>query len=256
MGAGGLKLVANGAGFVQTQRMADAPDLLVVMPVFNERASVRKVVTEWFHEVNDWTERFCFLVIDDGSEDGTPEIVRRLIDQLGDRLELRSRENRGHGQSCLEGYRAGVERGVPFLFQIDSDGQCDPQFFFRLWRERERFDVIYGHRKRRDDGWRRVAASLVLKMVLRVVAGVWCADANTPYRLMRTDAVAPYLPGIPSDFFLANVALAVLLRRETSIRHGRVPIRFRERYGGEPSVPLGNFGARASELVRQLAGLC
>ena len=235
--------------------MAAPPELLVVMPVYNEQASVRKVVREWFEEIENWTEEFCFLAINDGSSDGTRRLLARMQEELGDRLQVIDQENMGHGQSCLKGYGFAVERQIPYVFQIDSDGQCDPQFFFRFWRDRARYDVIYGQRQSRDDGFRRLVASIVLKLVLWAVCGVYCIDANVPYRLMRTSVLLPCLGRIPSDFVLGNIALAVLLRRSPAIRHGKVPIHFRERYGGEPTVPMGRFGQKAVELVSQLQRL-
>ncbi|WP_395750212.1 glycosyltransferase family 2 protein [Prosthecobacter sp.] len=234
---------------------SDPPELLVVMPVYNESASVRKVVNEWFTEIENWTGKFVFLAINDGSTDGTGDILLQLRGKFGERLEIVDRENRGHGQSCLQGYRLAIERGIPFIFQLDSDGQCDPQYFFRFWRDRNKFDVIYGVRKRRDDGWRRVIASMVLRLTLLVFTRVNCADANVPYRLMRTAACADTINRIHAQFFLANVGLTVLLRHQPGIMEGLVPIRFRERYGGEPSVPLGKFATRAVEMVRQLRDL-
>jgi len=180
-------------------------ELLIVMPVYNEEASVRKVVLEWFTEIEQWTEKFTFLIIDDGSKDSTPSRLEGLAQRLGPRIEIIRQANQGHGQSCLNGYRLAVERNIPFVFQIDSDGQCDPQYFFRFW----------------------------------------------PYRLMRVSVLPHALVRIPKDFFLANVALAVLLRRRSDVRHANVPIHFRERYGGEPSVRLGKFGEKALELIRQ-----
>jgi len=232
-----------------------APELMIVMPVFNEEASVRKVVTEWVLELENWTQDFVFLALDDGSQDNTRAVFEKLREQLGSRLEIITHPNRGHGQTCLEGYRRAFERGIPWVFQIDSDGQCDPQFFFRFWRLREKCDVVYGVRKKRDDGWRRVLASRVLRLTLALSCGVNCVDANVPYRLMRTTMLRDAVGRIPADFFLANVALAVLLRRERKAREERVPIHFRERYGGEPSVALGQFGSKAGELVRQLRAL-
>lgn len=225
---------------------------MIVMPVYNEQASVRKVVMEWFQEVQNWTENFVFFAINDGSQDDTPQTLLRLREQLGERLEVRDQANIGHGQSCLIGYREACARRIPYVFQIDSDGQCDPQYFFRFWRERARFDVIYGHRTKREDGWRRVVASYALRATLLFTARVDCVDANVPYRLMGTAKLQMILERIPRDFFLANVALAVLLRREASFRHGSVPIRFRERYGGEPSVKLGKFGEKARQLTAQI----
>ena len=63
------------------------------------------------------------------------------------------------------------------------------------------------------------------------------------------------LEKIRPDFHLANIALAVLLKKNPSIRQGVVPIHFRERYGGEPNVPITKFGEKALELKRQLKHL-
>jgi len=123
------------------------------------------------------------------------------------------------------------DRSIPYVFQIDSDGQCDPQYFFRFWRDREKFDVIYGKRVRRDDGWRRSLASLVLRAFLLLFFRVNCVDANVPYRLIRTAILPDVLGLIPRSFFLANVAVAVLLKLKPGVRHSTIAIHFRERYG-------------------------
>jgi len=231
------------------------PELIIVMPVYNEQASVRKVVNEWFQEVENWTEDFVFLAINDGSKDGTLKILERLRLKLGERIEIVDQPNSGHGQSCINGYRIARDRGIPYVFQIDSDGQCDPQYFFKFWRERENFDAIYGKRVRRDDGWRRVVASKVLWTTLIVFGRVNCVDANVPYRLMKIQTIASFLDKVPREFFLANVALAILLARNKSIKTGAVPIHFRERYGGEPSVRMSKFGNKAFELISQIQSM-
>jgi len=228
---------------------------MVVMPVYNEQASAGKVVTEWFAEIEKRTQDFSFLALDDGSQDDTREVLEKLQEQFGPRLEIISRDNRGHGQTCLEGYQLALDRGVSWVFQIDSDGQCDPHYFSQVWELREQCDVIYGVRNKRDDGWRRVLASRILRLTLAITCGVNCVDANVPYRLMRTAVLRDLVDRIPADFCLANIALAVVLRRAGKAREGRVPIRFRERYGGEPSVGLGKFHNKAGELVRQLREL-
>lgn len=235
-------------------RSLGSPDLMVVMPAYNEQESVRKVVLEWFAELECWTDRFVLLAIDDGSSDGTRPALEGLRDRLGPRFEVLSHGNRGHGQSCLVGYRMACDRGIPWVLQIDSDGQCDPAFFHRFWRDRSRYDVIYGYRWRRDDGVRRMIASMALKATLAVSCRTWCRDANVPYRLMQTHRLPAVLDTIPRDFVLANVALAVQLRRQ-GWSEGCVPIRFRDRYAGTPSVRLGQFGGKARQLVEQLHAL-
>jgi dolichol-phosphate mannosyltransferase len=233
----------------------NARGLCIVIPVFNEEESVSKVIDEWDAEISRHTRDFLLLVINDGSTDGTTQVLERLQAQLGPRLKIIHHTNRGHGQSCLAGYRWAVTERYCFVLQVDSDGQSDPQFFRDVWSRRNDFDVLYGRRVTRDDGWRRALASRIVKWVVWAVNHVWCVDPNVPYRLMRTEMLPPLLPRIPGDFNLANVALAVLLKKSPGVRHGAVPINFRKRYGGQPKVRLGQFGGKARELVRQLRSL-
>lgn len=224
---------------------------MVVMPVFNEQASIAKVIHEWYPILEKTARNFTLLTIDDGSSDGTLEILKSLKFQLGDRLEILSRPNCGHGQSCIQGYRVAIQRNNPYILQIDSDGQSNPTHFSAFWEKRDQFDVIYGKRTRQD-GIRRIIASAVLRTALLLVAKVNCTDANVPYRLMKTAACASAIASVPEAINLANIALAVILRRDPAISHGAVPITFPPRYGGEPSVPFSKFAAKAVELFQQV----
>jgi dolichol-phosphate mannosyltransferase len=228
------------------------PELVAVIPVYNEQDSIAKVVHEWMSELDKFCGDFVVLTIDDGSRDRSLEVLRSLQDRYGPRLLVLTRPNRGHGQTCLEGYRRGATMGARYLLQIDSDGQCDPRYFKQLWHMREQFAVVYGERKTRDDGWKRVVVSQVLRLMLRLAFHVNCPDANVPYRLMKTDAVMGAVNRISEDFHLANVALAILLAQDKSCSHGFVPIGFRERLGGKPSVKLSLFGRKAVELYRSI----
>ncbi len=234
--------------------MAHALDLLVVVPVFNEEASVAAVIREWMPVLEAEGIAFRFLALDDGSTDRTPEILRELSLEYPGRMEMVRHANRGHGQTVLEGYRRAAQSEAARVFQIDSDGQCDPEFFPALWALRDSCDVIYGCRTERQDGWRRKLASVLLKAVVFCTSGVVCEDANSPYRLMRVAGLRDEVDKIPRDFDLANIALAVLLKR-AGWRHGAVNIRFRERFGGEPKVPLTRFAAKALDLARGLRGV-
>lgn len=230
------------------------PELMVVMPAYNEEAAIRRVVEAWFPALDRTVGNFVLRVIDDGSKDSTRGILEGLCKALGPRLELHSRPNRGHGQTCLEGYRDAIGRDIPFILQIDSDGQCDPVYLPDFWALRHDHDVIYGRRSR-EDGLVRFFASFTLRHLVRLLEGVKCVDPNVPYRLMRTAACAPAIASIPPSFDLANIALSIQLARQPGLREATVPIRFRERLGGEPSVPLHRFAGKAVELFRQLRAL-
>lgn len=227
------------------------PDLVVVIPVYNEQDSLPKVINEWVQELEKWCQHFVLLAIDDGSKDSSLEVLHQL-QQFQPRLLVITRPNRGHGQTCLEGYQYAATLGAHYIFQIDSDGQCDPRYFHQFWQARHQAMVIYGVRTTRDDGWKRVAISKTLKLMLLLAFRVDCPDANVPYRLMETQAIQRVIRQIPGDFSLANVALAILLRRDKAFSHRFIPIGFRKRYAGEPSVKPSLFGRKAVELYRNI----
>lgn len=221
------------------------------MPVYNEQTSISKVVRDWFATLDSTVTDFTLLAINDGSTDQTESILKSMRSQLGPRFEVISRPNRGHGQTCIQGYKIALERKARFILQIDSDGQSDPSYFQEFWHKKDQFDVVYGKRSRQD-GVRRILASAVLRSLLRLLAKVDCVDANVPYRLMCASTCATAIQAVRSEVFLANVALAVSLRRDTAIRHTQVPIKFPPRQGGEPSVPFMKFAAKGIELFKQL----
>lgn len=231
------------------------PELLVVIPVYNEESCIDSVLAEWTTELDRSGIDYEILLLDDGSTDRSPAIIEGWKTRRGDRrIELVRHANRGHGQTCLVGYRLAAQRRVPWVLQIDSDGQCDPAFFAAVWSQRDTHDIVYGKRAQRRDGWKRIVASALVRLVVRVASGADCTDANVPYRLMRTQHLRPLVDSIPPDFDLANIALAVQIKR-AGWREAVVPIVFRRRAGGEASVPLTRFAHKARELIAQLKSL-
>jgi glycosyltransferase involved in cell wall biosynthesis len=113
--------------------MDNHPDLMVVMPVYNEAASIETVVREWLAALRHSGARFTWLIINDGSTDATAAILSKLQLDFGDCLQIISRPNKGHGQTCIEGYRIAIEQEIPYILQIDSDGQSSPSHFDELW---------------------------------------------------------------------------------------------------------------------------
>ena len=232
-----------------------ARELIVVIPVFNEEQCVESVLRDWTAALDRSGIDYGVLVLNDGSTDRTLDIMQKHSAEHGaGRVEVLTHANRGHGQTCLAGYRIACQRSIPWVFQIDSDGQCDPSFFPAVWGQRHGHEVVYGRRARRRDGWKRVLSSALVRQVVKLVTGVDCIDANVPYRLMSTTNLLPLVDSIPSDFDLANIALAVQIQR-AGWRETSVPIVFRPRVGGEPSVPLSRFARKAMELVSQLRKL-
>jgi dolichol-phosphate mannosyltransferase len=222
--------------------------LVLVVPVYNEEAAITPVLSEWRAELNRTVGAgtFTILVIDDGSTDATPA---RLAALAWPELRIHRHANRGHGQSCLVGYIEAASMGATYVFQIDSDGQCDPGGFASVWEKRDQAAAVYGRRTSRDDGAARRIISFVLRASLKVARRTRLNDTNVPFRLYRAQQAAAAARRIPPDFNLANIAMALLLEPEGFVE---VPIHFRDRIGGHPTVRIWGFAPKAVRLHRDL----
>ncbi len=218
------------------------------MPVYNEEDAIVPVLKEWRAELERTVGagRFAILVVDDGSTDGTPA---RLAALDWPELRVHRHTNRGHGQSCLVGYIEAERAGATYIFQIDSDGQCDPAGFAKVWEMRDMAVAVYGRRTSRDDGRARRIISAVLRASLKVARGTQLNDTNVPFRLYRARLAAAAARRVPADFNLANIAMALLLEPEGFLE---VPIHFRDRMGGQAAVRMWGFAPKAVRLHRDL----
>ena len=221
------------------------------MPVYNEQDVIVPVLAEWRAELTKTVGegRFVILVVDDGSRDGT---AASLAAVKWPELHVHRHENRGHGQSCLVGYIQAAQMGATYIFQIDSDGQCDPAGFAAVWALRESVPAVYGRRRSRDDGMARRVISSILRASLKITRRTRLNDTNVPFRLYRASLAAAVAKRVPADFNLANIAMALLLEPEGFVE---VPIHFRDRMGGHPTVRLWGFAPKALRLHRDLLRL-
>jgi dolichol-phosphate mannosyltransferase len=219
--------------------------LWMVMPVYNEESAVADVIREWIGPVRATGEDLTFCIVDDGSRDKTPEVLDRLSTEIPE-LKIVHQKNAGHGPACLTGYHLAVDAGAEWIFQLDSDGQCDANYFGPLWAAHASSHLIFGRRVVRDDGFIRMIVSKIVVLVTFLATGRVFQDPNVPYRLMRGSELRKALPQIPCDFAFPNVALTWLLGRRESITW--IPIRFRKRAGGESSVKIARFASHALTL--------
>ena len=95
---------------------------LVVIPTLNERMNVATVIGR----VRAAVPAAHVLVVDDGSDDGTPELVEELAESRGRIDVLRRRGPRGLGPAYREGFAAGLAAGFDTLVQMDADLSHDP----------------------------------------------------------------------------------------------------------------------------------
>jgi glycosyltransferase involved in cell wall biosynthesis len=227
--------------------------LLIVMPAYNEEENIKTVIEEWHPIVEKIGVNSRLIIVNDGSKDKTYQVANSLIEKYN-RLIVLNKENSGHGPTCLYAYKFALAEGADYIFQTDSDGQTLPQDFWKFWESRHHYNLIIGSRNKREDGLSRVFVTKSLKIILFIIFGTYIQDANTPYRLMKRETLEVLIEKIPSDFFLANVLLSVLARKEKEKVHW-IPITFRPRQGGTNSINIKRIIKIGFQAVREFKTL-
>jgi len=217
--------------------------------VYNEEESLSHVLDAWLPTFRAHLKNFTFCILNDGSKDSSIEIMNSYA-ETNSEINVVDKPNSGHGQSCIYGYQLAIEGGADWVFQIDSDGQCNPAYFKACVDASKNSQVVYGYRRTRDDGWKRFYISRVVSLFIWIATGVWVRDANVPYRFMHVDSLKPIVNHVPKDFHLANVLVSTYQKYRFGIHW--VNIHFDDRFGGEPSVKLSLFAKHGVVLFKQL----
>jgi glycosyltransferase involved in cell wall biosynthesis len=230
--------------------------LAIVIPVYNESATIESVIASWMHELDKQGVDYQFILLNDGSSDSTLEVLQRLAATHPKRIIVVDKTNSGHGRTCRLGYDAAVASPhVEWILQIDSDGQCDPSYLSEFWRGRDQADCVFGRRFVRDDGFARAMTSRICKLGATLLGGKDMVDPNVPYRLLRRETLAAALQVIPASFDIHNVALTFVLKRNPDLRWQYIPIRFLSRQGGSNSINLLNVAHLGVSMLFDLAKL-
>ena len=124
----------------------DRNDSLVIIPTYNEKENIEAII----RAVTGLEKGFDVLVIDDGSPDGTADIVKRLMqDELAGRLFLIQREGKlGLGTAYIRGFQWAIQEQYDYIFEMDADFSHNPQDLPRLYDacHDEGYDVAIGSR--------------------------------------------------------------------------------------------------------------
>lgn len=105
---------------------------LVIIPTYNEKENIENIINYVFNmQLN-----YHILVIDDGSPDGTAQIVQTMMDtQFGDRLFMIQRAGKlGLGTAYITGFKWALEKGYEYIFEMDADFSHNPDDLERLYK--------------------------------------------------------------------------------------------------------------------------
>ena len=203
--------------------------LLVVVPAWNEAASVSGVVAEIRTAV---PEAEC-LVVDDGSSDDTAQLARAA----GARV-LRLPYNLGVGGAMRAGFRYARDRGYSTVVQVDADGQHDPREIPQLVAALDDVDIAIGSRFASVGGYGvrgpRRWAMHVLAWALSSVARRRLSDVTSGFKASGPRAVRLFAQTYPAEY-LGDTVEALVIAARAGLRIGEIPVQMRERRGGAPS---------------------
>jgi dolichol-phosphate mannosyltransferase len=157
---------------------------LVLIPTYNERENVSAMIDKVF----SLPVGFDILVIDDGSPDGTADIVRERQKDYPDRLHLLCRKGKlGLGTAYLAGFRWGLERDYDYIIEMDCDFSHNPDDLPRLVAAAEEgADVVIGSRYVQGVNvvnWpmSRLLMSYCASIYVRTVTGMPVHDATAGF---------------------------------------------------------------------------
>ncbi|HEY5619690.1 MAG TPA: glycosyltransferase family 2 protein [Vicinamibacterales bacterium] len=162
------------------------PLLSVVMPAFNEAATIEEIV----RRVVALPLRTQLIVVDDASTDGTRELLQRLQQDLGFTLLLQS-QNKGKGAALRRGFE--VVRGDLVVIQ-DADLEYSPEEFPMLIELicQGRADVVYGSRflgRHRVFLFSHYLGNRLLTLITNILYNTMLTDMETCYKVMRTEVL-------------------------------------------------------------------
>ncbi len=117
---------------------------LVIIPTYNEKENIRKMIEKVF----SLQPEFELLIIDDGSPDGTAQIVKTLQESYPSKLHLLQREGKqGLGTAYIVGFKWAIEKKYDYIFEMDCDFSHNPDDLPRLLNACEQgADVAVGSR--------------------------------------------------------------------------------------------------------------
>lgn len=208
----------------------------------NENGNIRLLYEELkaFMDGRKWSYEAVF--VDDGSSDGTAEILTALEKEdprvktvfLGCRQGKSAALARGFGNACGE-----------YVVTLDGDLQDDPKEILKLWEnmERTKADLVSGWKKTRHDPWHKILSSRFFNGLVRALSGVPLHDFNCGLKLYRSDVIRE----IPLYGELHRFIPALALWKGFSVREE--PVEHRPRIHGKSKFGLGRVFPMAVDLL-------
>jgi dolichol-phosphate mannosyltransferase len=233
----------------------------VVIPTFNEVESLAQLHLE-LREVagkNDYQLQIIF--VDDGSTDGSWQVIEKLAAEDEHVLGIRFRRNFGKAAALSAGFDAAEGETI---ITMDGDLQDDPaEIPLLLAKLEQKFDVVSGWKQHRFDPWHKVWPSRIFNLLVGMLTGVKLHDHNCGLKCYRRDVIHEvrlygelhrFVPVLAASrgFRIGEVVVEHRPRKYGHSKYGlsRIPkglldlmtVQFITRFGQRPQHWLGTAG--------------
>jgi glycosyltransferase involved in cell wall biosynthesis len=200
------------------------PLVSIVVPAYNEAATIEDVL----RRVSEVPFRREVIVVDDGSQDGTPEIVARVAGELEGVRLVRREANAGKGAAVREGI---AETTGELVVIQDADLEYDPRDLPKLLAPllADRADVVYGTRLRGGEPQRahlfwHYAGNRLLSLLTNLLYNTTISDMEVGYKAFRGDLIRSIR--LVSDDFRFEPEVTAKVLRTPGVRLYEVPISY------------------------------
>ena len=199
----------------------------IVMLVYNEAEIIEKVIREYYDKVASKLDNVEFIIAEDGSTDGTKEILKRLATELPLRLES-GETRKGYVQAYKDSIRLPKKE---VIFFTDSSGKHDPDDFWKMIDFIPDYDVVSGCKIKRKDPVYRILMTKVFNTLVNLYFGTSFKDIDSGFKLIKKDAMLSILQDewIVSDLISFEVMVRLAYR---GYRIKEVPVSHKKRENG------------------------
>ncbi|MDB5007323.1 MAG: Undecaprenyl-phosphate mannosyltransferase, partial [Mucilaginibacter sp.] len=220
------------------------PDSIVIIPTYNEKENIERMIRKVLSLPHD----FHLLIIDDGSPDGTQNIVKQLQLEFPERLFLEERAGKqGLGTAYIHGFKWALSRLYEYIFEMDADFSHNPVDLLKLRQACiEGADAAIGSRYIYGVyvvNWpmSRVLMSYFASVYVRFITGIDIQDSTAGFMCYKRNVLETIeLNKIKFVGYAFQIEM-----KYTSIKHGfklvEVPIIFTDRTLGTSKMSTSIF---------------
>jgi glycosyltransferase involved in cell wall biosynthesis len=168
--------------------MSEAPPqptvgLSVFFPAYNDSGTIASMVVSALLAARTLTPDHEVIVVNDGSRDGTPQVLDELARVYPEVRIVHHQVNRGYGGALRSGFATATK---DLVFYTDGDAQYDPSEMVLLWqRMTPDVDLVNGYKISRSDPLHRIVIGRVYHHTVKTLFGLGVRDVDCDFRMMR-----------------------------------------------------------------------